>query len=905
MQAQKTLFITLFVSGLSLFSFAQDASRWTVDDIINTESVRSASFSPNGNAIVWTKRRALKDKDKFISDIYLTRLDVTQDGLPRTFRLTSSDANDYAPLFSKNGEDIYFLSSRDKGKKLWKMSMYGGEPQKIKEFKNGIGSVRWLNDHTLAYIAHDGKTLYDIENKKDNTNVIDDTVHLRINRVYTYDIHTKKSKRLTSNTHPVSSYNVSKDGRYLVVSLQMSPHYGVDGKPTPQYYLYDLTRNTKTQILKTYQTPRGFNFSQDNQGFYFSATTSSVPEWEGAGKAELYYFDIAAQSARKVNLDWHNGLGQGYEVSGNDVIVSLANNTTRRLAYYKKSANSWTKQAMDFGVMNDHVSIVALSEQGNKLAFNYSTASKLPEYRIVNLEQKKRDIRIGTSKVFVKLNKNLAKRSITKSEVFKWQGANNEEIDGILYYPENYQPGKKYPLVLSIHGGPTGSDTDSWSERWSTYPQIFAQRGAFVLKPNYHGSGNHGQEFAESIKGGVYYDLEVIDIVNGIKTLNDMSMIDMDKLGAMGWSNGAILTTMLTLRYPDMFKVAAAGAGDVNWSSDYGTCAFGVTFDQYYLGGAPWDDKDGKTYNETYILKSPLFEIEKIKTPTIIFHGSEDRSVPRDQGWEYYRGLQQVGIAPVRFLWFPGQPHGLQKFTHQKRKMTEELIWFDTYLFHTYQPKNLAFKEDSPLANLLSLQKNAESHAGNYGIKINQTLVPQTVSLGKDSINIALFETTNAQVKAILPGYTYAAGEDNFPATGFSKNKIEEYINALNKKTMAHYRLPNATEGKLLQKEATKVAKKENTLKYWAGYDLTLIDAERLIEKVNLSKKTLLLEVGSFNSSKLGSGKIYDLGGNAAEYFIDNGELKIYGYSAYDFVDDTNAGTNSTPEHTGFRLVKE
>ena len=152
-------------------------------------------------------------------------------------------------------------------------------------------------------------------------------------------------------------------------------------------------------------------------------------------------------------------------------------------------------------------------------------------------------------------------------------------------------------------------------------------------------------------------------------------------MAVMGWSNGAIIATMLTVQYPDMFLAATPGAGDVNWTSDFGTCQFGVTFDQSYFGGAPWDDVNGKTYNESYILKSPLFELEKVKTPTLIFHGSEDRAVPRDQGWEYYRALQQSNRAPVRFLWFPGQPHGLQKITHQKRKMEEELAWFDKYFF--------------------------------------------------------------------------------------------------------------------------------------------------------------------------------------------------------------------------------
>ncbi|MCK5924033.1 MAG: S9 family peptidase, partial [Methylococcales bacterium] len=237
---------------------------------------------------------------------------------------------------------------------------------------------------------------------------------------------------------------------------------------------------------------------------------------------------------------------------------------------------------------------------------------------------------------------------MTRSEVIHWKGWQGDDVTGVLYYPKNYQKGKKYPLLLSIHGGPASATLDRWSERWSTFPQIWAQRGAFVLKPNYHGSDNHGRKFVESIKGN-YYTPGLTDIVTGIRDLARQGLVDTSRMGSLGWSNGAILTTMLTVRFPDMFKVACPGAGDVNWTSDYGTCGFGVTFDQSYFIGAPWDDRDGNFYNKNYLELSPLFELEKVKTPTIIFHGSKDRAVPRDQGWEYYRALQQVGKAPVRF----------------------------------------------------------------------------------------------------------------------------------------------------------------------------------------------------------------------------------------------------------------
>ena len=497
----------------------------------------------------------------------------------------------------------------------------------------------------------------------------------------------------------------------------------------------------------------------------------------------------------------------------------------------------------------------------------------------------------------VELNKGLKKKRLAKSEVITWKGYKGEEVTGLLFYPENYEVGKRYPLMLSIHGGPASQDLDRWSDRWSTYPNILAQKGMFILKPNYHGSANHGLEYVESIKGN-YYEPEMADIMSAIDLLVEQGKVDKAQIGTMGWSNGAIITTMLTVRYPDLFKVAAAGAGDVNWTSDFGTCGFGVSFDQSYFIGAPWDDMNGKTYNENYILKSPLFELEKVKTPTIIFHGSEDRAVPRDQGWEYYRALQQVGKAPVKFLWFPGQPHGLRKITHQLRKMKEEIAWIEQHLLKKDAGKNEAFKKDSPLAAMLKLQQ-AKKDKNLYGVVQDGLLLPEVVQVKEDSIAIGRFELTNAQYQAYKTDHQFAAGEENYPAA-VTRTEATNYVKWLADKTGDAYRLPSAAEAKVLHKTALKVASKANNLNYWAGYTLTAADVPALRQKLTELNLTLLEEVGSRQSAKVGKAALYDLGGNLAEYY----EGGIYGLSAYDFYDQHNQEMIEST-NVGLRVIKE
>ncbi len=478
-------------------------------------------------------------------------------------------------------------------------------------------------------------------------------------------------------------------------------------------------------------------------------------------------------------------------------------------------------------------------------------------------------------------------------------------MNGILYYPENYEPGRRYPLVVAIRGGPAAVTLDWWNMSWAYFPHILSQKESFVLMPNYHGSSGHGLEFVESIKGR-YYELELVDIVNSIETLHKAGKIDRDSLGVMGWSNGSILAIALSIEYPDMFKAIGAGAGNVNWISDYGTCQFGVRFDQSYIGGAPWDSTDGTFYNRTYIEKSPIFRMERVRTPTIIFFGSEDRAVPRDQGWEHYRALQQIGKAPVRFLWFPDQPHSLQKLTHQRRKLEEEITWFDRYLFGTHEEPNRAFKDDSPLADLLKRDSLA-SYNGYFGVVNSNRLIPEVVPVGRDTLSIGRFTVTNKQYHAYDSTHTFHPLHANFPVRGISLDNARSYTRWLSEYTGETYRLPDEREARALHRIAHRAGSRQNTLNYLAGYKITVDETALLRQKADLlPAHHLIRQVGSFPPVRVGEAEIYDLGGNVAEWVDYGAGTSTYGYSTVDYVDSGDPSRQDfQPAFTGFRVIRE
>ena len=533
----------------------------------------------------------------------------------------------------------------------------------------------------------------------------------------------------------------------------------------------------------------------------------------------------------------------------------------------------------------------AVNKKGDIVLFTYSTASLPPVIKTGFIEGNK----ITHQKTIIEINKYLQKKKIAKSEVISWKGAKGDLVDGILYYPNEYNEGKKYPLMCVIHGGPAGADIDRFSERWSNYPNLLASKGCFVLKVNYHGSGNYGLKWVESIKKH-YYEYEVPDILNGVDFLINKGLVDADKLGIMGWSNGAILAIACVIE-TDRFKVCAPGAGDVNWTSDYGNCAFGAGFDNAYFGGPPW-----KRLNH-YIKKSPLFKMEKVTTPTIIFFGTNDTNVPTQQGWEHYRALQQIGKAPVRFLLFPGEPHGFRKLSHQRRKMEEELAWFDKYLFETFEKPNESFKKDSPLALEFAKRKMSKI-TGYFGVKEKGFLVPEVIKVN-ENLKIGAFEVTRAQFMVYNHYRTYPYGAENFPVNRISFGEAKSYCRWLSNVTGKNYDLPTKEEMQMLVKKNKSNFKYENTLDYWAGYAVTPDEAAELDPKIaELELSGLLLtEVGERKpiSEEL---LIFDIGGNVAEWCVsENGEGEILGGSAVTPLDEKAEYKPPRMEYVGFRVV--
>ncbi|HEX4914573.1 MAG TPA: prolyl oligopeptidase family serine peptidase, partial [Vicinamibacterales bacterium] len=260
-------------------------------------------------------------------------------------------------------------------------------------------------------------------------------------------------------------------------------------------------------------------------------------------------------------------------------------------------------------------------------------------------------------------------------EVVRWKSQDGAEIEGVLHKPADFQAGRRYPLLVVIHGGPTGVSRPTPYASGSYYPiDAFLAKGALVLEPNYRGSAGYGEKF-RSLNVRNLGIGDAWDVLSGIDALVQQGLADRDRVGSMGWSQGGYISAFLTTRHSERFKAISVGAGISDWMTYYVNTDI-HPFTRQYLKATPWDDP--KIYADT----SPMTYIKQAKTPTLIQHGEDDARVPIPNAFQLYQGLRDQNV-PVQLSIFKGFGHGLTKPKANRGAMQQNLDWFSRYVWNT------------------------------------------------------------------------------------------------------------------------------------------------------------------------------------------------------------------------------
>jgi dipeptidyl aminopeptidase/acylaminoacyl peptidase len=256
-------------------------------------------------------------------------------------------------------------------------------------------------------------------------------------------------------------------------------------------------------------------------------------------------------------------------------------------------------------------------------------------------------------------------------EVVSWASRDGARIEGVLYKPSDYDATRRYPLLVVIHGGPTGVSRPTLTGN-SVYPVVqFLAKGAVVLMPNYRGSAGYGEKF-RSLNVRNLGVGDAWDVLSGVDSLVARGIADSTRLGSMGWSQGGYISAFLTTT-SQRFKAISVGAGISNWMTYYVSTDI-HPFTRQYLQATPWDDP------AIYAKTSPITYVKQARTPTLIQHGELDRRVPIANAYELFQGLQDVGV-PTRLFVYKGFGHGITKPKEQLAATWHNWQWFSKYLW--------------------------------------------------------------------------------------------------------------------------------------------------------------------------------------------------------------------------------
>ncbi len=647
----------LFIFTVSV-SIAQTG--WTPEVMVKFKRVSNTDLSPEGKLVAYTISVPQMDgeKSEFLTHIWMASTDGKSN-----VQFTQGDKSCTNPKFSPDGNYLAFLSSRgsDGKTQVWIMRVGGGEAEAVTKSKTGVELFAWgPHSKRIAYTQRDADTDLEekMKNEKKDWNIQDvwKYSHLYATFIDTNAKGAREVKRLTQGNFHVTNFDWSPDGSTIAFTHQPTPSADV-------WTSSDIsTVSSDSSALKSLVTMKGSDknpiYSPDGQSIAF-VSDGGDPKW--AGIQDVYVISSNGGNQKKLaeTADRDANIFK-WSADGKEIFFTETDRTSNRV--FALPINGSKGRIITPGTGN--YGSASFSRDGKNMAFIHQTTETAPE------------VFVSATLAFVpkklsEANGSFPKLIMGKTEVIKWKSKDGKEIEGLLTYPVNYKVGRKYPLIMNIHGGPTGVFTQGFTAAGSIYPiQAFAQQGYAVLRPNPRGSTGYGKEFRfANYNDWGFGDYE--DDQTGVDKVIEMGVAHADSLIICGWSYGGYMTSF-TVTKTNRFKVASVGAGVTNLMSFNGTADI-PSFIPDYFGGEYWDRAD------TYAKHSAMFNIKNVKTPSQVIHGERDPRVPPSQGFEFYVAMKRLGI-PTEMITYPRTPHGPQEPKFIQDIGERMIAWFNKNL---------------------------------------------------------------------------------------------------------------------------------------------------------------------------------------------------------------------------------
>ena len=638
---------------------AQDKRPMTIVELIDLPSVGSPRLAPDGSQILYTRTGTDWKKNGRTTHIY--RIDADGSG---EVQLTNGEEGESSPRWSPDGMRVAFLAKRgeDSETQIYMMRNRGGEASPLTEHDSSVRSFQFSPDGRHIYFtAPNAKTPEEKKKDKLKDDVFafdEDYQQQHLFRVAADGAGPQQAERITEGDYSVIGFRLSDDGMRVAHHRSLSPL--VDNRDEGEVWIMDVDGGNAVQLTDNTVSEFGAQLSPDGTQLMFLSDSSA--------DFETYFND---------NIFVMPAAGGAHRVLYEDMTheVNSARWAPDGSIYF--TANTGVRTELFHGTMEDAAPTALTAGDHSLSGWNFQASAGQHVFGISNRENNG-DLHllpanggdpVKVTSVFDYLAETF---ELPVQEAIRWKGEDGAEVEGLLYYPLDYQEGQRYPLIVQTHGGPAASDKFSFG-RWSSYVQVATARGWAVFKPNYRGSTGYGDDVLRDMVGH-YFNQSHLDVMTGVDHLIELGIADGDRMAKMGWSGGGHMTNKI-ITHTDRFKAAASGAGAVNWISMYGTSDVRI-YRTPWFGGTPWQE-DAPI--DTYWGHSPLKDIYKVTTPTIVLVGENDVRVPPNQSVELYRALRTNGVDTHLYI-APREPHGWQELRHELFKVNVELDWFERHV---------------------------------------------------------------------------------------------------------------------------------------------------------------------------------------------------------------------------------
>jgi len=632
-----------------------------VDDLLTVKSVGGAQISPDGKWIAYTTSYGDFKQDAFIIQIWLVASDSG-----KSFQLTRGEKSSTNPKWSPDGQWLAFLSNRVEDKnQIFLINPQGGEAQQLSKSETAINNFAWSEDGTtIAYTATEPppQPLKDRKEYFGDYDVVREGysyVHL-----WTFEVAEAiktpvvGKQRTQKKDFSVDSFSWSPDGSTIAFSATVNPDL-IQGA-TSDIYLLKLSDDSVKKVVDQPGPDNNPRFSPDGKQIVFSSAMGDKLYF--ASNSRLAVVSVEGGKPRSITDSFDESPGL-IEWKADGIYFVAQQKTPSHLFRVDPASGKITRISAPDNLM---AGAFSLTRSADRMAFVAGSPTSMNEVFVA-------DMRNFAPHKLTDLTEQARGFTLGTREVISWPSQDGTTIEGILIKPADFDATKKYPLLCIIHGGPTGIDRPLLLTPDARYypSDIWAARGAMILKVNYRGSTGYGEKFRKLNMRNLGVG-DAWDVLSGVDYLISKGWVDKSKVACMGWSQGGYISAFLTTS-TDRFVAISVGAGISNWSTYYYNTDI-TPFTINYLGNNPAEDP--AIYQKT----SPMSYLKNAKTPTLIQHGELDRRVPIANAYELRQGLEDRGIK-VEMVVYKGFGHGITKPKSMRAVMQHNLAWFNHYIW--------------------------------------------------------------------------------------------------------------------------------------------------------------------------------------------------------------------------------